>query len=58
MQETFHKRLRRQYPQFFEFSVSYTTRPKRDGEVEGINYFYVSREEFQRVKYCILTIEN
>ena len=50
-QETFHRRLRRQYPQHFEFSVSYTTRKKRDGEDEGINYFFVTREEFEKVLY-------
>lgn len=26
--------------------VSYTTRPKRQGEIEGVNYFFVSNEEF------------
>jgi len=29
------------------FSISYTTREKREGEVEGVNYFYVSRDEFK-----------
>lgn len=26
--------------------VSHTTRPKRDGELEGINYFFITTEEF------------
>lgn len=26
--------------------VSYTTRPKREGEIDGINYHYISKEEF------------
>lgn len=30
----------------FKLSISYTTRKKREGEVEGVNYFYRSREEF------------
>jgi guanylate kinase len=30
----------------FRLSTSFTTRNKRDGEIEGINYFYVSKEEF------------
>jgi guanylate kinase len=31
------------------FSVSHTTRPKRDGEVDGEDYFFVSDEEFERI---------
>ena len=30
------------------FSVSMTTREKREGEVEGVNYYYVTREEFEK----------
>lgn len=30
----------------FSFSISYTTRQPRDGEVDGKDYFFVSREEF------------
>lgn len=30
------------------FSISMTTRPPRPGEAEGVDYFYVSPEEFQR----------
>ena len=26
--------------------ISCTTRPKREGEIEGINYFYLTKEEF------------
>ncbi len=29
------------------FSVSVTTRPKRDYEEEGVHYFFISREDFQ-----------
>lgn len=31
------------------FSVSYTTRPQRAGEVNGRDYFFVSRAEFERM---------
>jgi guanylate kinase len=30
------------------FSVSATTRPKREGEVNGVDYFFLTREEFER----------
>ncbi|HNW26569.1 MAG TPA: guanylate kinase [Candidatus Gastranaerophilaceae bacterium] len=30
----------------FKLSISYTTRAKREGEVEGVNYFFRTREEF------------
>ncbi len=31
----------------YEFSVSSTTRKRREGEVEGIHYHYITREEFE-----------
>lgn len=31
------------------FSVSYTTRQPRTGEADGVNYNFVSREEFERM---------
>ena len=30
-------------------SVSMTTRAPRDGEIDGVNYFFVSKEEFQQI---------
>lgn len=32
------------------FSVSMTTREKRPGEVEGVNYYYVTKERFAQAK--------
>ena len=32
----------------FVFSVSATTRPPRPGEIDGINYHFIDKEEFQR----------
>jgi guanylate kinase len=32
-----------------EFSVSHTTRPRRDGEAEGIDYHFVTHERFQEM---------
>lgn len=31
----------------FSLSISHTTREKRAGEIEGVNYFYVTKEEFK-----------
>lgn len=42
---TMIKRLKQDYPTIVE-SVSYTTRPIRAGEIHGLSYFFISREEF------------
>lgn len=42
------RQLCRQYPQV-ALSVSVTTRPPRPGEVEGVDYFFVSDVEFDRL---------
>ena len=31
-----------------KLSISATTRDMRKGEAEGVDYFYISREEFER----------
>lgn len=33
----------------FEYSISMTTRNKREGEVEGVDYFFRSKEEFEQL---------
>lgn len=37
------------YENDFDYSVSMTTRKKRKGEVEGSDYFFRTREEFERL---------
>ena len=32
----------------FKLSISCTTRGIRDGEIDGVNYFFLSKEEFQK----------
>ena len=32
----------------FERNIGYTTRPKRSGEIDGIDYYFVAEEEFKR----------
>lgn len=36
-------------PDKFHGIVSYTTRPMRQGEIEGVNYHFVSLEQFQKM---------
>jgi len=45
---TLCRELLKRFPTMRE-SISYTTRQPRNGEVEGEDYFFVSREEFQRM---------
>lgn len=33
----------------YEYSISMTTRAPRDGEVDGVDYFFKSREEFEEL---------
>jgi guanylate kinase len=44
---TLIKRLLGEFPQL-ELAVSATTRPQRPGEVEGVHYYFISAEEFNR----------
>jgi guanylate kinase len=36
--------------QAFQKLVSVTTRPKRPGEIEGTDYYFISEDEFQKLK--------
>ena len=42
------KALLNDYPHLFGFSISATTRSKREGEVEGRDYYFISPEEFKK----------
>jgi guanylate kinase len=46
--DTLIKRLLELDPNL-RYSISYTTRRPRPGEVDGVNYLFVSREEFERL---------
>jgi guanylate kinase len=41
------KRILKDFPEIV-FSVSATTRPKRKNEVDGLDYFFLSEEEFKK----------
>ncbi|CAH0027474.1 unnamed protein product [Clonostachys rhizophaga] len=44
---TLYKLLFDKHPETFTLSVSHTTRKPRPGEQDGVDYFYVSMEEFE-----------
>lgn len=46
---TLVNRLEELYPGQYTEAVSTTTRPMRPGEVHGVNYFYVTRDEFGKL---------
>lgn len=45
--DTIVARLLEKHPEIHR-TISATTRPMREGEQEGVNYYYVTREEFER----------
>ena len=46
---TITKKIQQKYPNF-KISVSVTTRPPRSNEVEGVDYFFVSKEKFSKLR--------
>ncbi len=42
------KALLSKYPDLFGFSISATTRPKRENEIDGKDYYFISKDEFKR----------
>lgn len=44
---TLIKRLKNEYPEILE-AVSFTTRGMREGEEDGIHYFFITKEEFKQ----------
>lgn len=36
--------------QGFHKAISFTTRPQRDGEVNGVDYYYITNEEFDKLE--------
>ena len=46
---TLTRRLLREHAENLEFSVSYTTRPMRPGELDGRDYHFVTPEKFEEM---------
>lgn len=47
--DTILKAVIEQYPSFFQKIVSVTTRPMREGEQEGIDYNYITEDQFNEL---------
>lgn len=45
---TIVKRLAQKYPQQLVISISATTRPRRPQEKDGVDYYFLTREEFEQ----------
>ena len=45
---TIIQRILKQYPDAFAYSISATTRKMRPGEKDGVDYFFLSEQEFQQ----------
>ena len=43
--DTIMKEILKRYPNSFKPIVSYTTRPRREYETEGIDYHFISKQE-------------
>ncbi|MDO8590081.1 MAG: guanylate kinase [bacterium] len=55
--ETLITEIRRKFP-LFQIPVSYTTRPMREGDQNGVQYHFVTRGEFERMKSLDLFAES
>lgn len=48
--DTMINKLKEKYPNKFYKLPSYTTRPMRKGEKEGIDYFFITKEAFKKME--------
>ena len=55
--DTVHKKLKEQYKEF-RLIVPYTTRPIREGEKDGVEYYFVDPEQFRAMKEDGKVIES
>ena len=48
--DTMINRLKSKFPKVIYKLPSYTTRPKREGETDGVDYYFVTKEEFFQLR--------
>ena len=46
---TLMKELLKRYPDIYALSISATTRAPREGEEDGMEYFFISKDEFEKM---------
>lgn len=58
--DTILNKLCGEYPDRFQPIISYTTRPPREGEVDGVNYHFVTPQQFKTLPSLLecLTFNN
>ena len=56
--DTIYKRIIDKYPDMLKSVVMYTTRPKRDGETDGVTYNFVTEDEYAGMQRDGLIIEE
>jgi guanylate kinase len=56
--DTIYKKLLQKYPETLKSVVLYTTRPKREGEKEGVTYKYLTEDKYEELKEKGLIIEE
>ncbi|MCR4807920.1 MAG: guanylate kinase [Lachnospiraceae bacterium] len=56
--DTIYKKLLKKYPDMLKSVVMYTTRPKREGEIDGVTYNFVTEAEYKNLKNDGFIIEE
>jgi len=55
---TLYKTFQARFPQTMSMCVSHTTRAPRKGEVDGVHYHFVTKQEFNRLDECGSFVET
>ena len=56
--DTIYEKLLVKYPDVLKQVVMYTTRPRREGEIDGVTYNFVTEEYYNKIKEQGLIIES
>lgn len=56
--DTIMQNILKKYPNYFNEIISCTTRPMREGEAHGVNYYYLTEEEFLSKQMLEVTYFN